>query len=413
MSSGLKASDAIFKKLMAASERRLEMCDIIQKMFSSFSQSYLAFIDDFSLFLTDIQAQIDDTECTTIEKEFTEWAFHYIANYDPNKVFITVLQKEIVAPFTKHRSKYSSHIKEFESRYHTAKKKLTDTVSAYNEEYKKYTSHCEQIEKAGEAAMKDPTRQGDLDKVRGECYEIEKKAIEACDEVGRAQRSFQLSLEEIMLDYENVERDFFSKVQECLYHFSELCDKLAGSTADIATAARAKLDALAASIHDPTDILSPRKVSTIVDTFSDVPVLSFDIFDYLPWKTVFYNELHSTFMTVMCQFSNPSSDYLTVEAGEIVKVIKVQGSSVVIESDNCRVKGKIPSTFLKSNKAYKRKVYRVEEDHAAAGCDELSIKKGQYVCWISDDGTRAKCKTAAGAIGYLPLAILTLMEKKK
>ena len=301
----------------------------------------------------------------------------------------------------------------YKPRYESIKKDLGDILNSYKEEYKNYTDHCEQIERAGEVAMKDPTRQVDLDKLRAGCYEVEKRAIEACDAVGRALRAFQLSFEELVFDYENGEREFFTKIQEYIYHFSDICDKFAKSNASKISAARAKLGALAASIHDPTGILSPRKVSIIVDTFSDVPALSFDIFDYLPWNKVFYGELHSTFMTVMCNFSNPNSDYLNVEAGEIVKVIKVQGSSAVIESDRCRVKGKISSTFLKSNKTYKRKVYHVEEDHAAAGADELSIKKGQYVCWISDDGARARCKTAAGAIGYLPLSKLTLMEKKK
>ncbi|KAH0790470.1 hypothetical protein GPJ56_005611 [Histomonas meleagridis] len=286
------------------------------------------------------------------------------------------------------------------------------TKLLYKEEYKNYVNHCEQIEKAGDIAMKEPTRQGERDKLRNECYEIEKRAIEACDEVGRSRRGFQRSIEEIIFDYENGEREFFSNVQTCLYHFSEICDNLASSYVELTTKARTKLDTLISNIHD-NDVLSPRKVSTIVETFSDVPVLNFDIFDYLPWNKVFYNELHSTFMTVMCEFSSPNSDYLTVEAGEIVKVIKVQGSNVIIESDKCRVKGKIPSTFLKSNKTYKRKVYHVEEDYNGEGNEELSIKKGQYVCWLSDDGTKARCKTASGTVGYLPMSILKLMDKKK
>ncbi|KAH0790471.1 hypothetical protein GPJ56_005612 [Histomonas meleagridis] len=125
--------------------------------------------------------------------------------------------------------------------------------------------------------MKDPTRQGELDKLRNECYEIEKRAIEACDEVGRSRRGFQRSIEEIIFDYENGEREFFSNVQTCLYHFSEICDNLASSYVELTTKARTKLDTLISNIHD-NDVLSPRKVSTIVETFSDVPVLNFDIF---------------------------------------------------------------------------------------------------------------------------------------
>ena len=394
----------------------VEMCEYVQKSFSHFSQTYMKFIDDLSLFLNDIEGKMNKTEDNIPEKKITEWVIKYITNYTSSRSFFDDLQKELFVPVAQVKVKLNNSYQQLEKSFEESKAELKSNYKTYKKQYEAYLEHCQLIEKTGELMNKDLANSakyhGDLDKLRDECYEKEKNAIEANEQFGHACRLFQEKVEQMFLNFEESEKVFFSDFQSHIYKFAELISKLSINLNKSIGDAFKEMDQIEAELKSSSsDVLSPRKVSPIVENFSNIPSLTFNVFDFLPWKTVFHGELHSSFMTITNDYTSTNGDYLSLKGGEIVKVLKEQGSTVLVESDITGIRGKIPYGYLKkSSKEYKRKVYLDEQDFDDN--NGFKIQKGQYVCSISEDESNIRCKTVTGSIGNIPSSILTLVKKK-
>ena len=383
----------------------VEMCEYVQKSFSHFSQTYMKFIDDLSLFLNDIEGKMNKTEDNIPEKKITEWVIKYITNYTSSRSFFDDLQKELFVPFAQVKVKLNNSYQQLEKSFEESKAELKSNYKTYKKQYEAYLEHCQLIEKTGELMNKDLANSakyhGDLDKLRDECYEKEKNAIEANEQFGHACRLFQEKVEQMFLNFEESEKVFFSDFQSHIYKFAELISKLSINLNKSIGDAFKEMDQIEAELKSSSsDVLSPRKVSPIVENFSNIPSLTFNVFDFLP-----------SFMTITNDYTSTNGDYLSLKGGEIVKVLKEQGSTVLVESDITGIRGKIPYGYLKkSSKEYKRKVYLVEQDFDDN--NGFKIQKGQYVCSISEDESNIRCKTVTGSIGNIPSSILTLVKKK-
>lgn len=411
----LKPFEVQFEKISNSIKSSIEMCEYVQKSFFHFSQTYMKSIDNLSSYLNDVEKKMNETDDNTPEKKLTEWTIKYVTNYTSSRCFLDDFRNELFVPFLQVKAKLESSYQKLKKTFEEGKSELKTNYKSYKAEYQSYIDHCQLIEKTGELMNKDISNtakyQSDLNRLRDECYEKEKNAIEANDHFGHTCRLFQEKMEQMFLNFEECERVFFSEFHTHILKFSELISSLSISLNKNIGEAFKEMDSIEGEMKSlNNNVLSPRKVSSIVENFSNIPQLAFNIFDFLPWKTVFHGELHSTFMTLENDYVSTNGEYLSLKAGEIVKVIKEQGSTVLVESDETGIRGKIPSSNLKSNKEYKRKVYFVEQDFDDH--NGFKIQKGQYVCSISEYESFIKCKTITGLIGNVPSSNLSLAKKK-
>ncbi|KAH0792320.1 hypothetical protein GPJ56_003846 [Histomonas meleagridis] len=345
---------------------------------------------------------------------FTNWACLFISNNTLNSSFFKQLQI-LQTSSTKHITlTYKEHIKNLNAAFENAKALCLASYQEYLAKYSNYQTICKKIESLGEQLFKDPSKQekiqSELDQHRIQCIEVEEEAAKAHSNYYQRVREFQVATENMAVDFEGYEREFFENIQNLIRKFVEILNELSDSYLTLAEAAESDMTRLQQIIQEDKNAQDcPReKVSMIVDEFSQPPALKFDIFEYLPWNIVFAGELHSSFATVKAEYQS-KTDYFKVKANETVKIIK-DGLTALVESEETGLRGKVPSSNLKYRKDIKRKVLKVEEDF---NDETYSIQKGQYVLWMSDDGQNARCKTVDGQIINIPLAKTSEAVKEK
>lgn len=409
--------DKLFSQISKIAKRRLEMVDMIQQMFNSFTASFVGLIDEFDQFFYETDGNVKRSMRGSEMARFTEWASHFISNYQVNRAFYQDLLNLKDKKTKDFGEKYYSEIEKLQELFRAEREKLDVEAQRYLTQYEVYINMCNKIEEIGDmltkkemSSSKQETYQRELDKLRAECIIVEEKTAMENDNYRKAILSFQTAVDKLLIKFEKFEKKFFVDVQDIIYQFVSISNKLSDSYKVLGEAAESDLKSLEKLVSDLKNAdNTPRKVSAIVEEFSQVPQLCFDVFEYIPWNIIFHGELHSTFMKVTTNFK-AEDGYLSLEANEIVKVIKETNSYVIIESDKTGIRGKVPPSIVKPAKDYKRKVYQLNDDFMDS---ETVISKGHFVICLSSDNTIAKCKTAGGVFVNIPLSMLTLAQKNK
>lgn len=406
--------DRLFCEASRIAARRREMRDMVQQMFDSFSASFVGLIDEFDQFFDTTD---DSAPRPSAVARYTDWAAHFIANNQVSRAFyqdLIALRSGAAAALG---TEYAAAVERIVAQFRSERERLDVETERYCTQYSVYTDLCERIESVGAqltrretSASKQETLQRDLDKLRGECVLVEGRTAAASDSYRCAILAFQCAADQLLVEFEEWERRFFGDAQDVIYQFVSIAEKLSESYRVLAEAAESNLVELEEQATAPRRASdAPRKVSVIVDEFSQIPVLQFDVFKLMPWDVVFYGELHATFGRMTSSYTVENS-YLELEENEIVKVVKETGSYVLIESDRTGLRGRVPPGIVKPVKGYKRKVYQINDDFMDS---ETVVAKGQFVIGLMGNDTTTKCKTAGGVYVSIPNSMLVEAKKSK
>ena len=397
----------IFEDMRRSSQQRIAFCEDVQRILLAFSSNFQSYAENLFQLNAETQASFKKRLRSESIESYANWVTSFATYSQSVDQFAKMVKVNVIGPLNEVAKNYSKQADAQFSMFLQLSKKYEQDFYAYQEKYKAYIKHCQLIEATGQKCEKAPDKfQLELDQLRDQCIGLEKETADACAVFAKYGAQYQSVAEQVMIGFENIEKNFYSTFVEIVKRFVLQLDNFKKNYSEFYANAQKEF----ANIKNDTGVLDIHKNNgqgfSIIDQFGEFISPNFNIFEILPPNIIFQSDLQANYMNVQQSYS---IKMLSLLPGDLVKVINERPTTYRVEN-SLGIRGKVPRSLLKSNKAYKPVIYLLKENVKVG---DLEAHAGQYVLGLSQNGQNATCKDIYGRVGQVPLSKLQLYEVAK
>ena len=401
--------DEVGDAIRQMNQQQLRVVEHLKKLFSDLLQSVVQICEHFDKFMADFDTLLAAAGNRSPISAYSNWACQYFANAQFFVCFRSELESQVMPVVARLQQNCEKHDFTISESFDSAKSRLLEEERDYEATYKAYVDQCREVERLGEEMDSDPTKKVRYERQfaeqRDKCYQMEQQTMEANSKLAMSVRLYELSVEKTILEWEEHHKSFYASVQKLINLFGGLVRQVDSAYGVVVEAASAEVEKLRACEQQTkkNDPGAAKKVSSIVNQFSLLPELSLDIFKYLPWKVVFHQELHASYLAVV-QDVEPSADgHIPLRVGQIVRMVKEKRGNLMVETIETGLRGWAPKGSLKPLARYERLVYKVVQEYAGIPTDA-------YVIQVVERKDSILCRSAYGELIEIPRDNLVIAD---
>jgi hypothetical protein len=380
---------ATFQRIRAIGQKRLFILASMATSFESLSLSGLSAVGS----MVDLVPRLDERSSMrglNVDSRTSDcfaWMSQFLFRTSHFKVLVQRIQDDVLVPFQEYRDTYSCFYAQYEVDMCAFHRTYAHANESYVTTFKKYLDVCEHTNSvACDLAASD--------ELRAECTAREGDVVAECERLGQAKREYALVAERMILRFEAMEREFFTKITEFSDRFARVIDAFgAAFVGDAPDAARAVAN-LRAQIARPA---MPREVGT--SDFVDIPQLSPSVFQFLKPKTILAG------IAARLRIAIKEIEPDIAKKGDFLLIVEERGKELYVRNDASGKFAVVAAADVVELPNGGRKNFRKVLGDIVA--DGIPLAKGQCVIIVGfEDRLIVRCHTAQHKVVTLPMTAL-------
>ena len=332
--------------------------------------------------------QVNSSHLSHISISTQAWLVEYVSTPSGFSKFIGRLKSNIVTPLVKYKTDVIAQQRFYKNKFELCEKELETEENHYSELYSDYTKLCETLDKETDLSK--------VDELKQKCVKMERECISFCKTLETKRRNYCLNVESIFVEYELNESRYYKMICQIATDLSTIINGLSSFYSNIAAEGIKVLQSLNA-IKDSTE----RKSATINGGFTPIDI-SFNIFDYIDYNTIFRDTLSAKTYIVKEPVNESFNFGFKLQKNEVVELIEKHSSISVVESSITGLRGDVPTELLIES-PFQRYICQLQSNFEY---QKRYFGAKNYFCVVFEEGDSVICKTSSKSFVTLPKSII-------
>lgn len=349
-----------------------------------------------------INCVTSSTNNITTDNHVINWIQKYAFSIDSLSIFIEMVTKKIYMRLKKYRETYINEINGLKDKLEKAKEPFEEANQNYFNAYQIYLEACHTIEKNASKMNSEnqnikEAAEMKFNEVRSKCPEYEEDAIRKMESLRLEKRKFIVQMEEIMINFEQIEKRFYQNFKETIDQFADFQLKLSNSYKTNYNESSESLKSIDENQGYPqynfTKFEIPEKIKSVNES---------NLYESLSPTSIFSNEINSDYLITTKIYFAQTPEETELKKDDILQIIQNKKEYITIRNFRTKIIGTFNSSLLKELTSPYKSVKKIYKITYSTMVNDITIKTGEFVFVFKIDEKTASCITTKGEVISLP-----------